>query len=91
MTYPVALWLTKQPKSEIPFTVVLYAAVLVFARTIAVSRRWTGYLLGGVFVGCAMLIRPIAIRLGVAFCGPWLGLLDVKRSSQWPRSCFWEI
>lgn len=66
MTYPLVLWLAKQPNSEIPFMVFLYGCSyfywLGYARQ---DRPWLYYGLAGVFAGAAMLIRPIAIGLGV--------------------------
>ena len=64
MTYPFALWLTKQPNSEIAFMVALYGALLVFGRATLGSRSWSAYLLTGLLAGVAMLIRPIALGVG---------------------------
>jgi len=65
MTYPFALWLTKQPNSELPFIVVLYGGLCLF--WYALSRRLPAqvYFLCGLVFGAAMLIRPIAIGVGV--------------------------
>lgn len=68
VTYPFALWLTKQPNSEIPFMVFLYGGLLllcylIFRRT----RWWLGYSICGIVIGLAMLIRPIAIAIGLVF------------------------
>jgi 4-amino-4-deoxy-L-arabinose transferase-like glycosyltransferase len=66
IAYPPTLWLTKQPNSELPFMVALYAAVYAF---------WTAFVrprpaplasvAAGLLVGIAMLIRSIALGLGV--------------------------
>ena len=50
--------LTKQPNSEGPFMIVMYMALLVFARTVTSRRGWSGYFIAGLLVGGAMLIRP---------------------------------
>jgi 4-amino-4-deoxy-L-arabinose transferase-like glycosyltransferase len=65
MTYPFALWLTKQPNSELPFMVVLYGGLCLFWSTL--SRRLPArvYFLCGLIFGVAMLIRPIAIGIGL--------------------------
>lgn len=65
-TYPFILWLTKQPNSELPFMVVFYASVWLFwSETRRSVMRPVIYLLCGLLLGMAMLIRPIAIGLGV--------------------------
>ena len=65
-TYPLALYLLKQPNSEIPFVVALLGAAYCL---ISVVQRSDGGLWQcgacGALVGVAMLIRPIAIGLGV--------------------------
>jgi 4-amino-4-deoxy-L-arabinose transferase-like glycosyltransferase len=65
MTYPFALWLTKQPNSEISFLVVFYGAFYLFwDALLRRSRAWSTYFLIGFLMGLAMLIRPIAIGTG---------------------------
>jgi len=65
MTYPFALWLTKQPNSELPFMAVLYGGFCLF--WYALSRRLLPriYFLCGLVFGVAMLIRPIAVGVGL--------------------------
>ena len=65
MTYPFGLWLTKQPNSELPFMVVLYGGFCLF--WYALSRRLPArvYFLCGLIFGAAMLIRPIAMGVGL--------------------------
>jgi 4-amino-4-deoxy-L-arabinose transferase-like glycosyltransferase len=59
-TYPLALWLTKQPGSELPFVVLLLAGLALAWRAFegggVVLAAGAGLVLGG-----AMLVRPIAI------------------------------
>jgi hypothetical protein len=63
--YPLGLWLTKQPSTEIPFIVFLYAAVALAWRAGGGARAATiSALLAGILVGFAMLVRPIAIAAG---------------------------
>jgi 4-amino-4-deoxy-L-arabinose transferase-like glycosyltransferase len=67
-TYPLVLWLGKQPNSELPFMPLLFAAVLVFWRaTLKPAMRPEAFLVVGVLSGLAMLVRPIAIALPVVF------------------------
>ncbi len=67
MTYPFALWLTKQPNSEIPFMVVLYGGLsLLYYLLLRKTRSWPLFFVCGLIFGFAMLIRPIAIGLGFA-------------------------
>jgi hypothetical protein len=66
VTYPFALWLTNQPNSETPFLVMFYAGIYLFWRGLLhKSRSWVVYFLCGLFVGLAMLIRPIALGVGL--------------------------
>ena len=68
MTYPLALWLTKQPNSEIPFISVFYGSFCLFwYALLRKSRAWPLCFLSGFLIGFAMLIRPIAIGLGFVF------------------------
>jgi len=85
MTYPFTLWLTKQPNSEIPFLIVFYGAFGLFWSSLSepsggAHRR---YLLAGLLVGAAALIRPIAIGAGVAFGALlWLTRRDLSARSR---------
>ena len=66
VTYPLVLWFTKQPNSEIPFLVVFYAAFSLFWYSLVQqSTNWFNYFLSGLLIGIAMLIRPIAIGTGL--------------------------
>ncbi|MFS8087201.1 MAG: hypothetical protein ACMG6H_16325, partial [Acidobacteriota bacterium] len=84
MTYPFALWLTKQPNSELPFMVVFYAGLLLF--WFGVVRRintWPLYSICGFLLGIAMLIRPFAIGLGLVMAlVVWLVKCDVSKHSR---------
>lgn len=66
MTYIAALWLTTYASPETPFMVFLFGGVLVVWRGVTGGRP-RGYLvfMGGALIGVAMLIRPIALFLGV--------------------------
>jgi 4-amino-4-deoxy-L-arabinose transferase-like glycosyltransferase len=80
-TYPFALWLTKQPNSEMPFMVLFYAALFVFERALTGKRSWLAFLTVGLLIGGAMLIRPIAIGLGFVLGGLlWLAMRNVAWS-----------
>ncbi len=65
MTYPFALWLTKQPNSELPFMVVLYGGLCLFWYALSQRLPARVYCLCGLAFGLAMLIRPIAIGIGL--------------------------
>jgi 4-amino-4-deoxy-L-arabinose transferase-like glycosyltransferase len=59
---PFALWLTKQPNSEVPFLVMFYTAIYLFWRNLLTKNvAWYDYLWSGVLLGVTSLIRPIAI------------------------------
>jgi len=66
MTYPLALWLTKQPNSEIPFMPVFYCGFYLCWDALR-RRQGSGArcFLAGLLIGAAMLIRPIAIGSGL--------------------------
>jgi hypothetical protein len=66
ITYPIALWSTKQPNSEIPFIPLLYGAFLL-AWSALLRNRLDGAiaLISGVILGFAMLVRPLAIGVGL--------------------------
>jgi 4-amino-4-deoxy-L-arabinose transferase-like glycosyltransferase len=65
MTYPFALWLTRQPNSEIPFMVVFYGGLFLFwYALVRKTHAWPLYFCCGLLFGSAMLIRPIAIGIG---------------------------
>ena len=66
-TYPLLLWLCKQPSSELPFLALFSVAVLAFWVTLEGEKRYGLALLAGMLTGLAMLVRPIAIGAGVLF------------------------
>lgn len=74
LSYPLALWSTKQPNSEIPFTPVLYGAVLlVWVGLVRRRLSWPLALSAGLLIGGTMLIRPIALGAGLVIAlGIWL-------------------
>lgn len=66
-TYPLLLWLCKQPSSELPFLALFSAAVLTFWATFEGEKRYGLALLAGMLAGSAMLVRPIALGAGALF------------------------
>lgn len=84
MTYPFALWLTKQPNSELPFMVVFYGGMSLF--WYGVVRRidaWPIYAICGFLFGMAMLIRPFAIGIGLTMAIiVWLVKRDLSKYSR---------
>lgn len=74
MTYPFALWLTKQPNSELPFMVVFYSALCLLWFTASRQKAAGLYFLCGLMFGAAMLIRPIAFGICLVLSALlWLG------------------
>ena len=66
LTYPLVLWLTKQPNSELPFMAALYAGVVLFFAALDAPRlAWLRLLGAGAVLGVAMLIRSIALGTSV--------------------------
>lgn len=64
--YPVALWLAKQPNSELPYSMLLYGAVLVLVRapTDRAVSLGRAVAVGGL-AGAATLVRPAGLLLVV--------------------------
>lgn len=81
MTYPFAMWLTKQPNSEIPFLAFFYGGFYAFWYGLTRKSPYFIYFLSGVLIGIAMLIRPIAIGavlvMGVIL---WFELAGTKKA-----------
>jgi len=69
-TYPFMLWLTKQPSSEVPFVAFFYAGLALAWHALRAGRR-TALALGaaGALLGVAMLIRPLAVGVGLLVAG----------------------
>lgn len=81
-TYPFALWLTKQPNSEVPFLVLFFGAWALFWKALLErSRSGPLYAVVGVLLGLAMLVRPIALGAGLV-----LGAVLWLTRSEWTRS-----
>lgn len=79
-SYPLGLWLTKQPNSEIPFWPLYYGGVALFGHPLL--RRmssWYLFFLCGALVGASMLIRPIAAGVGLVL-GLSLCLLRTEKT-----------
>ena len=65
LTYPFALWATKQPNSETAFLPIFLGAVALFWHSFRCEEYSYGrFFTVGILVGLAMLIRPAAIGLG---------------------------
>jgi 4-amino-4-deoxy-L-arabinose transferase-like glycosyltransferase len=64
--YPVVLWSAKNPGTDLPFAVFLYAALLCTLEAWRAGKKNAALsLLAGAAWGMTMLIRPITIGLGV--------------------------
>lgn len=66
-TYPLALWLTKQPMSEIPFMVFFYIMIYLFLKQIKFNKTSLYFFFPGLLLGIAILIRPIALGCSIVF------------------------
>ena len=83
LTYPFALWLAQQPSIEMPFLVFLLSGFgLWWEATTRPQTNKTYYFIGGIFIGLSMLVRPIALFVGVILGG----LIFVGRSKESIRS-----
>tara|TARA_Y100000310_G_scaffold67921_1_gene63297 strand:+ start:4460 stop:5728 length:1269 start_codon:yes stop_codon:yes gene_type:complete len=67
LTYPFVVWIISKPFSELPFMVALFIGFYLFWKGLIRERSTskTHFFLSGVFMGIAMLIRPIGIGLGL--------------------------
>lgn len=62
MTYPIGLWLLKQPSVDIPFILIFFMSVwLLMSALIRKDPHWYSFFFSGLLVGISMLIRPVAI------------------------------
>jgi hypothetical protein len=63
--YPLALWLVKQPNSEVPFSAALFAAVAAFVPLADGARGSPARAVAcGALVGVATLVRSITLGFG---------------------------
>lgn len=80
LAYPLTLWTTKQPNSEVPFLVGLYAAVLLLVPLLTDGRAGPRRLAAaGLALGLAAIVRPAGLVLipAVALV-VWLRLSDPR-------------
>lgn len=88
MTYPFGLWLTKQPNSEIPFLVFLYAGLYLVGRGVLTQpQRQSNFFVAGILFGMAMLIRPMAIGIGL-LVGLVILLVSRAQPIRWRATAF---
>jgi 4-amino-4-deoxy-L-arabinose transferase-like glycosyltransferase len=81
-TYPLALWLTKQPGSELPFVALLLAGVWLAWRAFdADSGGVFAAVAAGLVLGGAMLVRPIGIGVAPVLAGTLVALRRGRRAS----------
>lgn len=80
-TYPLALWYSQEPGTDLPFAAIFFGAFSLFWYTlIKKNRAWALYFLTGLLLGFAMLIRPIAIGAGVVMAAIlWFFATDLPR------------
>lgn len=84
LLYPRILWFTKHPNSEVVFMLVFYLNVLCFVLLLRQRRaRWA--VLVGALAGVGMLIRPIALLIGVIFALFALA----HRTAAWHQRLHW--
>jgi len=83
ITYPFALITFRQANAALSFMVVFYGALLLYWSHIQKqSQSVWAYLACGLLFGIATLIRPVAIWIGLLFCGVLIGVL---RKASIPR------
>ncbi|MBL8778092.1 MAG: glycosyltransferase family 39 protein [Acidimicrobiales bacterium] len=68
LAYPLTLWTTKQPNSEIPFLVLLYGVVLLLVPPLGSGRAgWRRLAAAGALLGVAAVVRPAGLLLVPGF------------------------
>lgn len=68
LVYPLTLWTTKQPNSEIPFMALLYGVVLLLVPTLGSGRAgWRRLAAAGALLGLAAVVRPAGMLLVPGF------------------------
>jgi hypothetical protein len=64
VTYPLHLWLNKQPNSEIPFNLLFFSSLyLLWNSIIQKKHKWFMFFIVGLLSGVSALIRPAAVGL----------------------------
>jgi 4-amino-4-deoxy-L-arabinose transferase-like glycosyltransferase len=64
--FPLVLWAGRNPNTELPFSIFFYATLLTFLKGWTTPKRMPAlFFLCGIFCGFSMLIRPIALGLGI--------------------------
>jgi 4-amino-4-deoxy-L-arabinose transferase-like glycosyltransferase len=72
-TYPLQLWLTKQPDSGHLFNVFCLSAIYLLLNSDRGDFAFPRLFLVGLFIGIASLVRPIGMALSIVFlCGLWI-------------------
>lgn len=67
-SYPIFMWIIRQPNTETPFALLLFTAVFLFFRELKYERySKVNFLNIGIILGFMMLIRPIAILCPIIF------------------------
>jgi len=81
LAYPLTLWTTKQPNSEIPFLVGLYAAIVLLVPLVTEGRAGPRRLAAaGLVLGLAAIVRPAGLVLIPAVgLVAWLRLTGDRR------------
>lgn len=64
LSYPLNLWLVKNPNTEVPFILFLYLGVFLFILSLK-KTSWKYIFLAGIFFGFASLVRPISFLISL--------------------------
>jgi len=87
MTYPLPLWLTKQPNTELAFLVAFFGMTYLVLRIFLREGPGTGLAFAaGALVGTASLIRPAAIALSFP-----VALALFRGSRRRPAKARWRL
>lgn len=66
LSYPFNLWFIKNPNTEVPFILLLYAGIWLYL--LALKKKHFGFIfLSGAILGLAALVRPMGLLLPLLF------------------------
>lgn len=90
LAYPLTLWTTKQPNTEIPFLALLYGVVVLLVAPLGTGwAGWRRLAATGALLGVAAVVRPAGLLLVPGFALVlWLRLAGGRWERTWQAGAF---